>query len=122
MKRLKRYQYERYAILCRASYPVYFDHTHYGFSPHGRRDIYDRWGRCIIRVLWREDDDAIVVFRGSQTVWDWLLNCACTPKAITIDDKKMSRPLGVSLSSNAKELVLATAQAPVSTNDEQPVC
>ncbi|OOE91487.1 MULTISPECIES: lipase family protein [Salinivibrio] len=88
MKRLKRYQYERYAILCRASYPTYFDHTQYGFSPHGRRDIYDRWGRCIIRVLWRENDDAVVVFRGSQTAWDWLVNCACTPKTITIDGKK----------------------------------
>ncbi|ODP96077.1 MULTISPECIES: lipase family protein [Salinivibrio] len=82
MKRLKRYQYERYAILCRASYPAYFNHTQYGFSPSGRRDIYDRWGRCIIRVLWRDDDDVVVVFRGSQTLWDWLVNCACGPKRI----------------------------------------
>ncbi|MBD8511355.1 lipase [Photobacterium sp. CAU 1568] len=82
MKKLKRYQYERYAILCRQAYPADFDHTQYGFDPAGRRDITDRWGRTIIRVLWGEQNEAIVVFKGSQNLWDWLLNFACFPQKL----------------------------------------
>ncbi|MDO6706653.1 lipase [Photobacterium sp. 1_MG-2023] len=80
MKKLKRYQYERYAILCREAYPADFDHIQYGFEAEGRRDITDRWGRTIIRVLWGQKNEVIVVFKGSQNLWDWLLNFACFPK------------------------------------------
>lgn len=83
MKKLKRYQYERYAILCRLAYPSDFDHTQYGFDIEGRRDITDRWGRTIIRILWSEEKkEVIVVFKGSQNLWDWLLNFACFPKKL----------------------------------------
>ncbi|MBV7300462.1 lipase family protein [Enterovibrio paralichthyis] len=82
MKRLKRYQYERYAILCRDAYPPHFDHVQYGFSGQGRRDIHNRWGKTIIRVLWREDGDAVVVFKGSQSIWDWLLNLVFIPTRV----------------------------------------
>ncbi|MDD1780236.1 lipase [Enterovibrio sp. ZSDZ35] len=82
MKRLKRYQYERYAILCRDAYPKAFDHLQYGFSPNGRKDITNRWGQTIIRVLWREDGDVVVVFKGSQSVWDWLLNLVFVPSRV----------------------------------------
>ncbi|MGF1864337.1 lipase [Enterovibrio norvegicus] len=82
MKRLKRYQYERYAILCRDAYPKVFDHERYGFSPDGRIDIHNRWGKTIIRVLWRDEGDAVVVFKGSQSVWDWLLNLVFIPTRV----------------------------------------
>lgn len=82
VKRLKRYQYERYAILCRDAYPKHFDHVQYGFSKNGRRDIQNRWGKTIIRVLWREDGDAVIVFKGSQSVWDWLLNLIVLPSKV----------------------------------------
>ncbi|MEZ8140990.1 lipase [Enterovibrio norvegicus FF-33] len=82
MKRLKRYQYERYAILCRDAYPAHFDHLQYGFSELGRRDIKNRWGKTIIRILWRDDGDAVVVFKGSQSVWDWLLNLVFIPSRV----------------------------------------
>ncbi|MFD2178402.1 lipase family protein [Veronia pacifica] len=82
MKRLKRYQYEHYAILCRASYPKVFDHTEYGFDKHCRRDITDRFGNTIIRVLWGEKRDAVVVFKGSHCLSDWLTNLICLPKKL----------------------------------------
>lgn len=82
MKRLKRYQYERYAILCRDAYPQLFDHVQYGFSATGRRDIHNRWGQTIIRVLWHEKGDAVVVFKGSQSLWDWLLNLLVFPTRV----------------------------------------
>ncbi|NBI53025.1 hypothetical protein EIZ48_10595 [Photobacterium alginatilyticum] len=39
MKPLKRYQYERYAILCNLAYPTTCDHTLYGFPSEGRNYI-----------------------------------------------------------------------------------
>lgn len=84
MKRLKRYQYERYAILCREAYPLNFDHTEYGFSKSGRVDIQDRWGRTIVRVLWEDEGDIVVVFKGSQSLMDWLLNLSCHPKKLQL--------------------------------------
>ncbi|RXJ72096.1 lipase [Veronia nyctiphanis] len=82
MKRLKRYQYEHYAILCRESYPKAFDHTAYGFDSECRRDITDRFGKTIIRILWSERKDAVVVFKGSHSVGDWLTNLVCVPKSL----------------------------------------
>ncbi|WP_087017060.1 lipase family protein [Thaumasiovibrio subtropicus] len=90
MKNLKRYQYERYAILCLASYPTTFNHLKYGFSRQGRTDIKDREGKTIIRVLWSETGDVIVVFKGSHSMKDWLINAAIFPKRISMgkDRKK----------------------------------
>ncbi|PSW19982.1 DUF2974 domain-containing protein [Photobacterium sanctipauli] len=86
MKPLKRYQYERYAILCNLAYPPTFNHTLYGFSKQGRHEITDRWGRTIIRILWGESKEVVVVFKGSQSLWDWLLNLALIPQKIPCGD------------------------------------
>lgn len=51
MKPLKRYQYERYAILCNLAYPTTFNHTLYGFNKNGRHEVTDRRGRTIVRIL-----------------------------------------------------------------------
>ena len=88
MKPLKRYQYERYAILCKLAYPTTFDHTLYGFSPEGRYEITDRWGRSIIRVLWGDNKEVVVVFKGSQNLWDWLINFICIPRGKKVGSNK----------------------------------
>ncbi|MGR5064716.1 lipase family protein [Photobacterium sp. DNB22_13_2] len=87
MKPLKRYQYERYAILCNLAYPTTFNHTLYGFDKNGRHEVTDRWGRTIIRILWGERNEVVVVFKGSQSVWDWLINLAFFPKKIRSGDQ-----------------------------------
>ncbi|MGF1687906.1 lipase [Photobacterium japonica] len=86
MKRLKRYQYEHYAILCSLAYPSTFNHTLYGFSKKGRHEITDRWGRTVIRLLWGENKDVVVVFKGTQSLWDWMINLAFFPKKIPVGD------------------------------------
>ncbi|MCQ1056900.1 lipase family protein [Photobacterium sp. DNB23_23_1] len=87
MKPLKRYQYERYAILCNLAYPPTFNHTLYGFDKNGRHEITDRWGRSIIRILWGERNEVVVVFKGSQSLSDWLINLAFFPKKIQSGDQ-----------------------------------
>ncbi|WP_434361460.1 DUF2974 domain-containing protein [Parasalinivibrio latis] len=82
MKKLKRYQYERYAILCKASYPRLFDHTQFGFGHACRRDIRDRHGKTLIRVLWDDKSDVVVVFKGTHCFSDWLVNLFCFPKTL----------------------------------------
>ncbi|EGQ9181212.1 TPA: lipase family protein, partial [Vibrio diabolicus] len=52
MKPLKRYQYERYAVLCNLAYPRVFRQTQYGFDPNGQRVIRNEHGKIMIRVLW----------------------------------------------------------------------
>ncbi|MFA0125516.1 lipase, partial [Vibrio sp. 10N.261.48.A2] len=51
MKPLKRYQYERYAVLCNLAYPRVFKQTRYGFDPNGQRIIKNQFGKTMIRVL-----------------------------------------------------------------------
>ncbi|PSU36172.1 lipase family protein [Photobacterium lutimaris] len=87
MKPLKRYQYERYAILCSLAYPPTFNHTLYGFDKNGRHEVTDRWGRSIVRILWGERNEVVVVFKGSQSIWDWLINLAFFPKKIRAGDQ-----------------------------------
>lgn len=75
MKNLKRYQYERYAVLCNLAYQRVLKQTRYGFSPSGQRIVANRFGKTLMRVLWSNDsDEVIVVIKGSHNVWDWLLN------------------------------------------------
>ncbi|OLQ84914.1 lipase [Vibrio ponticus] len=77
MKKLKRYQYERYAVLCSLAYNRVLKQTRYGFAPNGQRVIANRFGKPMIRVLWSNDhDEAIVVIKGSHNLADWLLNLA----------------------------------------------
>ncbi|WP_114764692.1 lipase family protein [Vibrio rhodolitus] len=75
MKKLKRYQYERYAVLCSLAYQKVFKQTRYGFAPNGQRVIANRFGKTMMRVLWSNDsDEVIVVIKGSHNIADWLLN------------------------------------------------
>ncbi|SHO55445.1 lipase family protein [Vibrio quintilis] len=77
MKPLKRYQYERYAVLCKLAYPRVFKHTRYGFDPGGQRIIRNRSGKIMIRVLWSSHrEEVIVVFKGSHSPSDWMINLA----------------------------------------------
>lgn len=86
MKSLKRYQYERYAVLCNLAYPRIFKQTNYGFDPNGQRIVYNRFGKVMMRVLWsRKSEEVIVVIKGSHSLWDWLLNLGMwqiTPKTL----------------------------------------
>ncbi|MCE0496038.1 lipase family protein [Vibrio salinus] len=77
MKPLKRYQYERYAVLCKLSYPRIFRHTQYGFDPGGQRIIYNQHGKIIGRILWnKKQEEIVVVLKGSHSPRDWMLNFA----------------------------------------------
>ncbi|ATC59640.1 lipase family protein [Vibrio anguillarum] len=77
MKPLKRYQYERYAVLCNLAYPRVFRQTRYGFDPNGQHIIRNQFGKIMIRVLWsKNQEEAVVVIKGSHSVSDWLLNFA----------------------------------------------
>lgn len=77
MKKLKRYQYERYAVLCNLAYSRVLKQTRYGFSPKGQRVIYNRFGQPLMRILWHDDhEEVIVVIKGSHNLADWLLNLA----------------------------------------------
>ncbi len=75
VKKLKRYQYERYAVLCNLAYKRVLKQTRYGFAPNGQRVIANRFGQPMMRVLWgHHSDEVIVVIKGSHNLWDWLLN------------------------------------------------
>jgi predicted lipase len=83
MKKLKRYQYERYAILCQLAYPDADAHYEKVLVPFNERRIVDKYGRMSVRVLWMEDKkEAIIVFRGSQGLRDWLANLIFLPAKI----------------------------------------
>ncbi len=73
MKRLKQYQYEKYAVLCNLAYPRVFRQTQYGFDPNGQRTIANRFGKTVIRVLWsKHQQEAIIVIKGSHSLRDWI--------------------------------------------------
>lgn len=75
MKKLKRYQYERYAILCQLAYPDADVHYEDVLSPFHEVCLYDADGRISARLLSTDDKkEAIVVFRGSLGLRDWLAN------------------------------------------------
>ncbi|WP_411991457.1 lipase family protein [Agarivorans sp. DSG3-1] len=81
LKKLKRYQYERYAVLCRLAYPSAMEGMVEQLDKYVYQDVFDRWGRSTTRVLWKENkDEVIVVFRGSMNIFDWLVNLAFIPK------------------------------------------
>ncbi len=77
MKRLKRYKYEHYAILCQLAYctePAY----QLNLSDYELVEITDYSNKPCVRVLWRANKrEVVVVFRGSHTVRDWLFNLCC---------------------------------------------
>ncbi|WP_112478080.1 lipase family protein [Vibrio variabilis] len=77
MKSLKRYQYEKYAVLCNLAYPRVFKQTRYGFDPNGQRTVANRFGKTVVRILWSKDkEEAVIVIKGSHSLTDWLLTFA----------------------------------------------
>ncbi|WP_413283281.1 lipase family protein [Vibrio sp. MA40-2] len=77
MKKLKRYQYERYAVLCKLAYPRVFKQTNYGFDPTGQRVIKNKHGKILMRILWsKKNEEVVVVVKGSHSLSDWLVNLA----------------------------------------------
>lgn len=80
MKKLKRYQYERYAILCQLAYPDAQAHYQSILAPFNERQLVDKYGRMSVRILWTEESpEVIVVFRGSLGLRDWLANLVFFP-------------------------------------------
>ena len=74
MKRLKRYTYERYAILCQLAYPNR-EGFELDFSGFEQIELLDRFKTSCVRVIWQADKkEVVVVFRGSHNLYDWLLN------------------------------------------------
>ena len=89
MKKLKRYQYERYAILCQLAYPDAEAHYRQILKPFYERHLVDKYGRMSVRILWVDKKkEAIVVFRGSLGLKDWLANLVFLPAKIQQVDKK----------------------------------
>lgn len=88
MKKLKRYQYERYAILCQLAYPDADEHYHKVLEPFNQRQLVDKHGRMSVRILTSDNKkEVIVVFRGSLGLRDWLANLIFLPTKIQQIDK-----------------------------------
>ncbi|MGY5453438.1 lipase family protein [Agarivorans sp. MS3-6] len=82
---MKRYQYERYALLCRLAYPSAIDSTPSKLKNYVSVDVFDQWGRPTSRVLWKASkNEVIVVSRGSTNFTDWLVNLALFPTKYTV--------------------------------------
>lgn len=88
MKKLKRYQYERYAILCQLAYPDAESDDAHVLEPFNQRQLVDNYGRMSVRILWTDNKkEVIVVFRGSLGLRDWLANLVCIPAKIQQADR-----------------------------------
>ena len=80
MKKLKRYQYERYAILCQLAYPDADAQYQKVLDPFHERHLVDKYGRMSVRILWVENKkEVIIVFRGSLGFKDWFANLFFIP-------------------------------------------
>ncbi|NKF52088.1 DUF2974 domain-containing protein [Shewanella sp. WXL01] len=80
MKKLKRYQYERYAVLCKVVYKRDFTPFKLGFDSEHYHQVANRWGHICARILWQpKRQEVLVVFRGSQTFNEWFINLRCWP-------------------------------------------
>jgi predicted lipase len=91
MKKLKRYQYERYAILCQLAYPDAATHYEKTLTPYKQRQLVDKHGRMSVRLLWSDDrKEVIVVFRGSVGLRDWLANLCFFPSSLKQVDTRFS--------------------------------
>ena len=89
MKKLKRYQYERYAILCQLAYPDADEQYQKILDPFYERQLVDKYGRMSVRILWVENKkEVIIVFRGSLGVRDWLANLFFIPNKLNQLNRK----------------------------------
>lgn len=74
MKKLKRYKYEHYAILCQLAYRSDTVHR-LDLSNYHQIELIDSTKKPCLRVVWQDHKkEVVVVFRGSHSVRDWLLN------------------------------------------------
>ncbi|GEM79539.1 lipase family protein [Vibrio superstes] len=112
MKSLKRYQYERYAVLCRLAYPRVFKQTAFGFDPNGQRIIRNAQGNIMMRVLWnKQREEVVLVIKGSHSVKDWLLNLGFWHKSC--------KNFGLDYSIHAGFHYLLSQESPPSHRDDQ---
>ena len=82
LKRLKRYKYERYAILCQLAYSAKTEYE-LDFSNYQQAEFFDSSKRSCVRVVWQQQKkEVVVVFRGSHSVRDWLLNLCVLPRKV----------------------------------------
>jgi predicted lipase len=86
LKRLKRYKYEHYAILCQLAYssdPRYS----LDLSIYQQAKFFDSSNKLNVRVIWQKNKrEVAVVFRGSYCLRDWLSNLCCFPSFISKGD------------------------------------
>ena len=80
MKKLKRYQYERYAIVCQLVYHGTISENQAVIEHFSQRVIVDESGAHAARIFWTDaKKEAIVVFKGTTGLRDWLSNFCCYP-------------------------------------------
>lgn len=88
MKKLKRYKYEHYAILCQLAYQADTSEQ-LEFSGYQQVELIDHANKPCVRVVWQQKKkEVIVVFRGSYSVRDWLLNFCFWQTKITLDNTR----------------------------------
>lgn len=92
MKKLKQYQYERYAILCQLAYHDQEAPSIEQFPSLNQYDIIDKNGKATARLIWDDGkQEVIVAFRGSKTFKDWVCNLNFLPSKYLIHhDSKRS--------------------------------
>jgi predicted lipase len=74
LKKLKRYKYEHYAILCQLAYQADIG-TSLDTSIYHQIELVDKQRKSCARIVWQANKkEVIVVFRGSHSLRDWLLN------------------------------------------------
>ena len=74
LKKLKRYKYEHYAILCQLAYQADIDDA-LDTSIYQQIELVDQQQKSCARIVWQSNKkEVIVVFRGSHSWRDWLLN------------------------------------------------
>lgn len=87
MKKLKRYKYEHYAILCQLAYRSETIHR-LDLSNYQQIELLDSGKKPCVRVVWQEHKkEVVVVFRGSHSVKDWLLNLCCYQQQVKHSDQ-----------------------------------
>ncbi|MEM0912555.1 MAG: lipase, partial [Pseudomonadota bacterium] len=80
MKKLKRYQYERYAIACQLVYCGTIPEQQAIIEHFSQRVIVDKSAEHAARIFWTTSKkEVIVVFKGTTRPLDWLCNLCCYP-------------------------------------------
>ncbi|GEM_PF-238343 len=87
LKKLKRYQYERYAIVCQLVYKGTIQEQQSVIEHFSQRIIVDHAGEQIARIFWTaKKKEVIVVFKGTTSFLDWLGNFCFYPAKHYVGD------------------------------------